>query len=158
MIPATFALAALLLGAVALRHARWLHVAAYVASVVCVVVAIVSALGAPRPAWLGHKPGLTVLALTYQEGSWIALWTQHGHDAPVAYVLPWYEITAAQAEQAMRQAQQQHSTMQWGKPAHGQGNGSKQGAGHGASASGAAGASNTFHVAPISPLPPKVMP
>ena len=154
MIPATFALAALLLGALSLRHGTWRHAAAYLASVSCIALSIWFAFGTPRPAWLGHKPGITLLAMSYQEGSWIAFWTRDANGVPVAYIEPWSELTAAQAQAVMKAAAEAHGTAQWGAPRGGSQGGGQRG-GEGTGASGVGGAPNQFRVAPHSPLPPK---
>ncbi len=167
VIAAAFSLVALILAALSLRHARWPHVAAYVASVACIAVGLWFAMGTPRPVWLGHKPGIRVLALAYSEGQWIAVWTQDGTQPPIAWVLPWSERQAAAAQRALRAARRAHGTVRWGKPAHdaGAGHGApgRGPAGHGAGRSGGgaapgSGGSSPFLVAPHAALPLKVAP
>ena len=163
MIAASFALAALLLGALSLRHARWSHALAYVASVVCVAVGLWFALGTPRPVWLWHKPGIRVLALAYSEGQWIVIFTQDGTHLPVTWKLPWNERQAAAAQRALRAARRAHGTVRWGRAPQGHGVPGQAPAGHGTGRSGGgaapgAGGSSPFVVAPHAALPMKVAP
>lgn len=161
MIPAAFALSALLLGALALRHGRWFHVASYLGSIVCVACGIWFAMGAPRPTWFGHKPGIVVLAMAYSEGNWLAYWTRDGDAQPVAFVMPWSEQKAAEARQALQAAKQAHTTVRWGAPHGGgvsaaeRGHGTAKEANGGGGASNGGGSGNHFTLAPHHALPPK---
>ena len=162
MTAASFAVAALLLGALALRQARWPHALAYVGSVACIALGLWFALGTPRPAWLGHKPGIRVLAIAYAEGQWIAVWTQDGTQPPIAWVLPWSEQQAAAAQRALRAARQAHGTVRWGGAPQGHGGSGQARAGRGTTHAGGAapgiGGSSPFVVAPHPQSAPKVAP
>lgn len=161
MIAGAFALCALLLGALSLRHARWSHVATYLGSIACVAAGLWFAMGSPRPVWFGHKPGITILAMAYSEGQWITFLTRDGAAIPVLYILPWSEQKAAQAQQAMQAAKQAHTTVRWGAPHGGRGADGQRGTGTAGHSNGSGGASagggvgNAFSLAPHHALPPK---
>lgn len=164
MIATAFSLAALLLGALALRRGNWRHVIVYVGSVTCVAAGLWFAMGSPRPAWFGHRDGIRVVAIVYSEGQWIAVWTQDGTAPPVAFVLPWDERLAAQAQAALRAARQTHGEVRWGA-AHaagsgpsGQARGTRHAGSNGSGAAGASGTPNSFHVLPHHPPTPKEAP
>jgi hypothetical protein len=164
VIAASVGLAALLLAIASLNRARWRHALAFCGSIGLMVVAIVAAMGQPRPAWLGHKPGIALLGMTLDEGHAIYLWTRDGDAPPIAYALPWSEKTAADAQQAMQQAKQGHTQAHWGgQPQSGESsNAQMAGKGHGnqggASVRGAIHAAAAFYAAPPSGLPPKTTP
>ncbi|MDE2472590.1 MAG: hypothetical protein KGL35_28645 [Bradyrhizobium sp.] len=128
----------------------------------CIALGLWFALGTPRPAWLGHKAGIRVLALAYSEGQWIAVWTQDGTQPPIAWVLPWSERQAAAAQRALRAARQAHGTVRWGNARGGHGGAGHAHGGHGTGHSGGAapgiGGGGAFVVAPHAPLGPKVTP
>jgi hypothetical protein len=164
MIAASVGLAALLLAVASLNHARWRHALAFCGSICLMVVALVAAIGQPRPAWLGHKAGIALLGMALDEGHAIYLWTRDGDAPPVAYALPWDEAMAADARRAMRQAQEAHTQARWGGKPLGRNSsksliaGKDQGNMGGSSTHGMAYASAGFYAPPPSALPPKTTP
>jgi hypothetical protein len=165
MIAAAIGLAALLLGLVSINGARWRHALAYCGSVVLVFVAVAASMGQPRPAWLGHKPGIALLAMSLDEGHAIYVWTQDGEAPPVAYALPWNEQMAADAQHALQQAAATHTQARWGAAAgeastsSEASNGSRPGTQGGQSAGGQAYASAAgFYASPQPALPLKTKP
>lgn len=165
MIAVAIGLAALLLGVASISGARWRHALAYCGSIGLVVVAVVSATGQPRPAWLGHKPGIALLGMTLDEGRAIYVWTRDGDAAPVAYALPWDEQTAAAAQNALQRAAAAHTQARWGgAPSNGSnpgdaGSGNGAGTQGGLSAAGDAYSSAAGFYALAQPiLPPKTKP
>lgn len=165
MIAAAVGLAALLLGLTSINRARWRHALAYCGSIALVVVAVVAAMGQPRPAWLGHKAGVALLAMSLDEGHAIYVWTQDGDAPPVAYALPWNEQMAADAQHALQQAAETHTQAHWGaapgdaSTSGEASNGSGPGTQGGQSAGGQAyAAAAGFYASPQSALPLKTKP
>lgn len=158
MTAALFASAAILAGAAFFRRSQWFDSVAYIAALVCAVVAVGAALGMPKPSWFGHASGTRVLAMQFDEGHAIWLWTRAGSAAPIAYVLPWDEKRAAKIDRLLREARKQHRPMQWGIMPAGIGR-SHIGGAHVGPASGNdafGGASNAgFHLAPHTQGPDK---
>lgn len=155
MIPAAFAIAALLLAAISLRRATWIAAGAYIASMLLVALAVLAAMGTARPEWVGHRQGIVVLSMALVEGQAIYVWTRDGNNPPVAFALPWDEKRAEELQKALREAARRGQQAHWGtqdgksgKPASGSADGNPFAHPH----------HHEFHVAPITPLPPKVTP
>ena len=110
----SFAVFSLALGLASLRRATWASVAFYLGSVLALAVAIVLAMGQPRPRWTFLQPprNAMLLASRLQEPLAIYLWLlPDGASVPVAVELPWSEGAAAQAQMATQAAQRNHGSV-----------------------------------------------
>lgn len=169
MTPSIFAAAALLAGAASL-FASWIW---WRASAYCVLVAALlalwcTAIGIPRPSWLGHTPGTKVLAMQLDEGNAIYLWTRSGDAPPIAFALPWNEQRAAKIRRMMQAGKLQHRDVRWGTAGGGSGKPGRTGVGHKGPAGSAAGpagnnafggaSSSGINLAPHSEWPDKTSP
>lgn len=165
------ALAAVALGALALRHGTWPQALAYLGSVGAVVLAVVCALGRPAPnavVWPRIHDVALLAQYPVEPQALYLLVKRDGEDVPLLIVLPWSVRKAQQAQDALQQAAAQQTQARWrpgghpgdGKSGHGQ-PGNAQGIGDGAGQAGGTGGQGVspgemeFYVTHVRPMPPK---
>ena len=78
---------------------------AFLFFVALAAIALLSFLGTPKPIWAEHGKLGIVVAVEYEVGRAIYIWTRG--NPPVSYELPWSEETAEALEEGLRKARQE---------------------------------------------------
>lgn len=125
LIPAVFAVVALVAGAAALFAAGpWLRAVAYACLVVGLMALWWSSLGHPRPALFGMPKGQVVSYVLDEPRSIDVTVRKKPGAEPLTWSIPWNEMLAQQLEKAAQQAKNSGMPLMMGK-SHGGGQGYK---------------------------------